>query len=94
MWALGVSCNAFREIGKRSSCLVILSIVLRPALFMPLDYVRAIPHFRPLSSHFMYRILLRFTDGRLYISLATVPIRSCAYKQTQRMQKVIRGADA
>lgn len=89
---MGVSCDAFREIGKRSSCFVILSSALWPALFMP--YVRAIPHFRPLSSHFMCRILLKSLDGWLYVFLATVSIRSCAYKQTQRMQKVVRGADA
>ena len=88
---LWVSPRRLREIGKRSSCLAILNCALWPALFMP--YVRAIPHFRrPLSLYAPHPS--QISDGWLYVSLATVPIRSCAYKQTQRMQKIVRRADA
>ena len=55
---------------------------------------------RPNFETFMVNSFFRtafFSDpltAKPYLSLATVPIRSCAYKQTQRMQKIIRCADA
>ena len=64
-WALGLSCDDFRKMGKRSSSRVILSSTLWPALFM--FYVRAMLHFLARSSYFMRRIFLK-PDGWLYIS--------------------------
>ena len=71
-WALGVSCDAFREMGKRSACLVILSSALWPALFMP--YVHPIPHFRASELCPLTLCATSFSlDSWLYVPLQQYP---------------------
>jgi len=50
--------------------------------------------FQTLFPHFMRHVLLKPLNKDLTVSSETVPIRSCAYKQTQRVQKIVCGTDA
>ena len=48
----------------------------------------------PYARSLLYRHIRPFLSPQELTKFITVPIRSCAYKQAQGMQKAVRRADA